>query len=618
MVENNPLDLFEKISYDNIYRNIGGNLDKKDNSIEEVLKRLKSIDYRLNSIEKFLKREKEEEESIEEFLKGEKEEKIAKEQPTHAEKEEVAYLIKENTEEIKEEKKAFVYEKPVGAAKVKDTAVTSAQQEKRLINILHIIGVFALAIGVGLFIKYTLPIIGPWLRIFIGLIIGIGLLYLGEILIKKYKNYALGISSCGIVILYFSCYAGSAFYDLFPPAIAFLLMLLVTVTGVLLSLRYDSSIVSFIAVIGAFLTPYVFRGGEITPLALTILFLYLSLINGWILTVTKIKEWKWLNILAFSLTAMMLLTTIRFASESGYPWVFLTFSTVFFLLFFYLSERTDPESLVLFFLNPFLYYFVCWFVTYKINPYISGTWALALSAFYYYQGTLSEKKNSLERALSFTSLAVFFLTIAIPVFLKAKWSTFAWALEGTVILSLRRKEKVLKVLPLILIGIAVFKMLFMDYLSPGVFPFFFNSLIVIICVFLCARFLSGGTDNENKNLVSALSILGMFLVFWFTIAGTEKFFNKFSHFEETRTLVISMLWGIYALVLFMVGIAKENPPARSAGFVMASLTIIKVFFHDLSYLETIYRVLSFVVLGVILLLISFIYQKKMGRKDDDE
>jgi len=574
-------------------------VDQKDSLIEEILKRLKSIDYRLNSIE--------------EFLKGEQEERIPEEKEKR-----VAHLVKEEPEEIENEREIFAPEARKETIRTEKTPVSAADQEKIWINVLHKIGIVALILGVGFFIKYSFPYIGLWGRIAIGLLIGTGLLYVGEKLMKEYGTYALGISSCGIVILYFSFYAAAAFYNLIHPAVAFLMMVLVTIVGVLLSLRYDNSVISFIAVIGAFLTPYVFRGGEITPLALVVLFSYLALINGWILTVTKIKEWKWLNILAFSLTAMMLLTTIKFSSESGYPWVFLTFSTVFFALFFIIPKKESIESLIVLFLNPFLYYFVLWFITYRINPYIAGTLALILATFYYYAGSRTEENESLDVAWAFTSLAVFFLAIAVPVFFKTNWSTCAWAIEGTVILSLGRKEKVLITFPVVLLGIAVFKMFFIDYLFIELFPFFVNSVIVIICVFLSAKFLSKIAGDENKGLVGGLSILGLFLVFWFTLTGTDKFFDKFGHLSEIKSLVVSVLWGVYALVLFIVGITKESSPARIAGFLMASLTIIKVFFYDLSYLETTYRVLSLVVLGVILLIISFVYQKKMGRKEENE
>jgi len=573
-------------------------MNHKDDSIEKMLR---SIDRRLNSIEK--------------YLRGVGD--LKKEERFHEERVETAFLISGEKEKSEEKQKTFIYEKPEKSEKKKITAVSSGSSEKFWINVLHKIGIFALIIGVGLFIKYSFPYIGLWGRIAIGILIGTGLLYLGEKLMAKYGPYALGISSCGIVILYFSFYAGSAFYDLFSPGIAFILMLLVTVLGILLSLRYDSSVISFIAVIGAFLTPFVFRSGEITPLALVILFSYLALVNGWIVTVTKLKEWKGLNMLAFTLTAMMLLIMIKHASESGYPLVFLAFSTIFFALFFYVARRENTESYTILFLNPFLYYFVLWFITYKINPYISGTLALAMAAFYYYQGLFSEKKKTLGTAWAYTTLAIFFLTIAIPIFLKSSWSTCAWAIEATAILSLNKKEKVLKFLSLTLLGIAVFKMVFMDSLFLETFPFLFNSAVTITSILIGSRFLSGKGKSEDSQLVVAMNILAMFLVFWFTVAGTDKFFTKYSHLKEMGSLVISVLWGLYALVLFVTGIMKESSHAKIAGFIMASLTIIKVFFYDLSSLETTYRILSLVALGIILLTISFVYHKKIRKNDDD-
>jgi uncharacterized membrane protein len=513
-----------------------------------------------------------------------------------------------------------VKERPVKHKATKKTVkkeelpLSTEKQERIWINILHKVGIFALTIGVGLFIKYSFPYIGLWCRIAIGLIIGIGLLYLGEKLMKNYGAYALGISSCGIVILYFSFYAASAFYGLISPVAAFLFMLLVTVTGVLLSLRYDSSVITFISLIGAFLTPYIFRVGKITPIALLILFTYIALINGWILTVTRLKKWKWLNILAFALTTMILLSTIKFAAKDGYSWVFLTFSTIFFALFFYIPRKENAESFVILFLNPFLYYFVLWFVTYKINPYLAGTPALGLSVFFYYNGTTAERKKSFELAWSYTTLAIFFLTIAIPVFFKVRWSTLAWAVEGAAILSLGRKEKVFQIFPLTLLSIAVFKMLFIDYSLLEPLSFLFNSIVTITAVFLSAKFLSTNREASGKQMAATLVVIGMLLVFWWTLTGTDKFFEKFYNLIKMKSLVISILWGIYSLALFVFGIAKESSPVKTAGFIMALLTIVKVFFYDLSYLERSYRILSLVILGIILLTISFIYQKKVGKK----
>ena len=43
------------------------------------------------------------------------------------------------------------------------------------------------------------------------------------------------------------------------------------------------------------------------------------------------------------------------------------------------------------------------------------------------------------------------------------------------------------------------------------------------------------------------------------------------------------------------------------------ITIVKVFFFDLSYLDAVYRIISFAVLGVLLLFASLLYQRLSAR-----
>jgi uncharacterized membrane protein len=48
---------------------------------------------------------------------------------------------------------------------------------------------------------------------------------------------------------------------------------------------------------------------------------------------------------------------------------------------------------------------------------------------------------------------------------------------------------------------------------------------------------------------------------------------------------------------------------RFAAIGIFGITILKIFVYDLSFLETLYRIFSFIALGVILLAVSYAYQK---------
>jgi uncharacterized membrane protein len=58
-----------------------------------------------------------------------------------------------------------------------------------------------------------------------------------------------------------------------------------------------------------------------------------------------------------------------------------------------------------------------------------------------------------------------------------------------------------------------------------------------------------------------------------------------------------------------VGFWRRSAFFRWQALILIGLTILKVFVYDMSELERVYRILSFIVLGVLLLAISFAYQK---------
>jgi uncharacterized membrane protein len=48
--------------------------------------------------------------------------------------------------------------------------------------------------------------------------------------------------------------------------------------------------------------------------------------------------------------------------------------------------------------------------------------------------------------------------------------------------------------------------------------------------------------------------------------------------------------------------------------VLFGLVVVKVFLYDSSYLQRFYRILSFLILGLALLVVSFLYQNKASRE----
>ena len=70
------------------------------------------------------------------------------------------------------------------------------------------------------------------------------------------------------------------------------------------------------------------------------------------------------------------------------------------------------------------------------------------------------------------------------------------------------------------------------------------------------------------------------------------------------------MWTIYGGTLLMTGIVRRSQLLRVMALVLLGLTIAKVFLFDLAALERFYRIISFIVLGAILLAVSFLYQQR--------
>lgn len=86
---------------------------------------------------------------------------------------------------------------------------------------------------------------------------------------------------------------------------------------------------------------------------------------------------------------------------------------------------------------------------------------------------------------------------------------------------------------------------------------------------------------------------------WTSIAGAQDQFK----------VGLSIIWGLYALGLVVYGISRKQKYLRLAAIVLFVITILKLFVFDLAEAGTITKTVSFITLGVILLLVSYLYNR---------
>ena len=98
-----------------------------------------------------------------------------------------------------------------------------------------------------------------------------------------------------------------------------------------------------------------------------------------------------------------------------------------------------------------------------------------------------------------------------------------------------------------------------------------------------------------------------FLLFIFLNMETSSFFHD--NLPAARFAGISVLWALFSVATIILGFKTASPGLRKTALVLFMATIIKVFIFDMGNISTPYRIISFIMLGLILVGTSFLYHK---------
>ncbi len=130
----------------------------------------------------------------------------------------------------------------------------------------------------------------------------------------------------------------------------------------------------------------------------------------------------------------------------------------------------------------------------------------------------------------------------------------------------------------------------------------------------------GVASAKDERIRQSVGIVVLVLIFAFLSTENHHFFmlHQFNFFLSPEQLSLSLLWIIYDVVLFVTGLRKNMRGLRYAALGLVAVIILKAFFVDLAQLATVFKILLFVILGLFLLGVSFIYQKKRSLFDRSE
>jgi uncharacterized membrane protein len=158
------------------------------------------------------------------------------------------------------------------------------------------LGGACIALAGAFLVKYSIDegLLGPGMRVALGILLGFVLLAAGDVMRRKSATIAQALTAAAIADLYASLFAAVALYQLIPSALAFVILAALTFVAIGLSLRHGP-FVGLVGLAGGFLTPAIVSTGEPHP---AILFTYLYLLQLGALWLERQRRWWYLPAIA--------------------------------------------------------------------------------------------------------------------------------------------------------------------------------------------------------------------------------------------------------------------------------------------------------------------------------
>ena len=279
-------------------------------------------------------------------------------------------------------------------------------------------------------------------------------------------------------------------------------------------------------------------------------------------------------------------------------------------------------DLVLLHLNGLGAFFAAWVL---LEP-VALTWVPPIGlGLAFVHGLIAWQMRPRDGTAALHALAVGFSLVAatVAVQLDGTWLTAAWAAEGAAVMSIgiRARRNWFRGAGAILFAVAVGRWLGLHLpATPAEFHPILNETFllgafIVALLYLVAWLHTRATPRVSAHAesVAGLLVAASVVTVLMLTAETTKYWNQrgadLSDATFARGLTLSLLWAFYAAVLIVIGIRRRYPPIRFTAIALFGITIGKVFLVDLSGLEGIYRVVGLMIVGAVLLAVSFLYQR---------
>jgi uncharacterized membrane protein len=496
---------------------------------------------------------------------------------------------------------------------------------------LLLVGMLLVLLAAGFFLNVAIARgwLGPAEQVLLALAAGSALIvYAARRIGHDLTFLAEGLIGLGAGIDYLALWASVAVFPELhvPRALAFAGMVAVTAVLALLATARRSERLALLGLLGGYLTPLLLANG---PVEREFLAAYLLILTGTMLALGVRSSFRSVEVLTFVAVACY---SPAFIIDRPHHWTDVScaiVATIFFATFALaytlgaVHDRTVTSArLTLLALDAAGYVFVLE-VLFSPRPTVLGWILLAVAAALLAAARVPALPRRLSSAYVYVGVSV--ATLAFAALFQATSLIDVVTVEAAVLVLLgaRATDRWL-----LFAGAALFVITGFALLGEAMFDppqhAVLNSLVLAFAIYVAAlgfalSHLRAAEISERAK--RGWRTAGTIVLHGVALAGLSRECvdvlggpRGLDGLSNEGQLGLSAIWTLYATGLFAAGMARHQALLRWLGLGLFGWTIVKVFIVDLAALDVVYRILSFLGLGVVLVAVSAWYQRTMARQ----
>ena len=480
-----------------------------------------------------------------------------------------------------------------------------------------------LAIFVGVIFFLAIAIDRGWIgieaRVALAFLGSTALLVVGLVLHERRGQLEAAVAAVATALaaLYASLTYATAVEDVISDESGLLVATMVGIVGAAVAVRWRSQFVAALALLGALAAPVLVDSGTST---LSLAFMVIALCST--VAVLIWQRWGWLGAGAFLISAPQLAVWALDEVDDlalaltvlGLNWALFVVAAIGYELRVPTSKlRVSSASLLL--LNAAFTAAVGWFVIDDLGSSEGGTaWVLAVTVGHIVLGGFGfRQRMSAEIAALLVAVGLGLSGVTLALALDGPALVAGWSAEAAILAWVARRtgEQRAWLFSCAFLILALFHTMTVEAIPEALLegvPNLGEALVAVLCVGIAALLMGVLADGSDLRMF-LFALAGVALLYAASLAIVDVIQGDAEERSQTAQVALSAFWALVGLAAIVVGLVRDIKELRLGGLALLGIGVAKVFVYDLAELDQLYRVLSLVAIGLVLLAGAYAYQR---------